>query len=148
MAVCFLQGNYPEESTQHSEHGKSLKSRIINGCFLLQSPHPPRVLSRKCFKNLVYKIRKWSKVCIEDICGSEGVAAHFLELDNVCLLDWSTSPCGNYSGLAETQSRSRQFGEGQRKVSFLYRQLNTYLSRIQLTGRPLFWLTLRAVVWS
>jgi len=25
-------GNYPEESIQHSEHGKSLKSRICRNC--------------------------------------------------------------------------------------------------------------------
>ena len=42
MVVCFLlgnslaseyrcQGNYPEERIQHSEHGKSLKSTIIDG---------------------------------------------------------------------------------------------------------------------
>jgi hypothetical protein len=29
-------GNCPEESIQHSEHGKSLKSRIIMHMFLLQ----------------------------------------------------------------------------------------------------------------
>jgi len=56
MVVCFLLGNYPEESIQHSEHGKSLKSRIVNGCFMLQFFFP--VLSRECFKNLVYKIKK------------------------------------------------------------------------------------------
>jgi hypothetical protein len=26
--VCFLLGNSPEESTQHSQYGESLKSRI------------------------------------------------------------------------------------------------------------------------
>jgi len=26
ILVCFLPGNYPEESIQHSEHGESLKS--------------------------------------------------------------------------------------------------------------------------
>jgi len=26
-----MQGNYPEESTQHSEHSESLKSRILLG---------------------------------------------------------------------------------------------------------------------
>jgi hypothetical protein len=37
QTVCFgtsaykiqMQGNYPEESMQHSEHGESLKSRIL-----------------------------------------------------------------------------------------------------------------------
>jgi hypothetical protein len=29
-------GNYPEESIQHSEHGKSLKSRIQNICPYLE----------------------------------------------------------------------------------------------------------------
>jgi hypothetical protein len=25
-------GNYPEENIQHSEHGESLKSRMVKGC--------------------------------------------------------------------------------------------------------------------
>ena len=40
--VCFLlaseliqiQGNYPEESIQHSEHSESLKSRIFPNMFI------------------------------------------------------------------------------------------------------------------
>jgi hypothetical protein len=28
-------GNYPEESVQHSEHGESLKSRIIYCCWIM-----------------------------------------------------------------------------------------------------------------
>jgi hypothetical protein len=30
-------GNYPEENIQHSEHGESLKSRIVKSCFVLAS---------------------------------------------------------------------------------------------------------------
>jgi hypothetical protein len=30
-----MPGNNPEESIQHSEHGESLKSRIIQNCFTL-----------------------------------------------------------------------------------------------------------------
>ena len=81
------------------------------------------MLSKEFFKNLVYKIKKWSKVCIEDICGSGDVPSHFLELDTA--LTWMgrftlrEEPCyPRDSGLGETQSRARQFGEGQRKVSF------------------------------
>ena len=32
FALCFLLGNYPKESKQHTEHGESLKSR---NCLLL-----------------------------------------------------------------------------------------------------------------
>jgi hypothetical protein len=33
-----MQGNYPEESIQHSEHGESLKSRILS-IFLKNGMH-------------------------------------------------------------------------------------------------------------
>jgi len=61
--------------------------------------------------------------CALKTCGSGSVPAHFLELDTV--LTWVVrftpweEPCyPRDSGLGETQSHSRQFGEGQRKVSF------------------------------
>jgi hypothetical protein len=47
-----MPGNYPEENTQHSEHGESLKSRIMNMiCLLLAltikgNLNPPRNYER------------------------------------------------------------------------------------------------------
>jgi hypothetical protein len=37
-------GNYPEENIQHTEHGKSLKSRMIMTCLFLQKSHVPAIL--------------------------------------------------------------------------------------------------------
>ena len=43
-------GNYPEESVQHSEHGESLKSRLIQYCFYYVSA---AILSFKTLINLL-----------------------------------------------------------------------------------------------
>jgi hypothetical protein len=54
-------GNYPEESIQHSEHGQSLKSRIVHVvCFLLgNSSYLPtlKMEQTECSETLAYKIQ-------------------------------------------------------------------------------------------
>ena len=42
----WMPGNYPEERTQHSEHGKSLKSRINYEMFIKQKKF--KCNSNKC----------------------------------------------------------------------------------------------------
>jgi len=45
-------GKYPEENTQHSEHGKSLKSRILEPVFKHETKDKCYILtSIICFKN-------------------------------------------------------------------------------------------------
>ena len=49
ITVCFLLGNYPKGSIQHTEHGESLKSRTDHKFHLLLNPdvYRPKIRIRQ-----------------------------------------------------------------------------------------------------
>ena len=77
--VCFLMGNsayeiqtprnYPEESIQHSEHGESLKSRIIEICYKLRHVQLAFKTGRTFNQNLItLDVFDTLSVSSSDIC--------------------------------------------------------------------------------
>jgi hypothetical protein len=93
-------GNYPEESIQHSEHGKSLKSRtknllrvaglqVVNHFNRLQWAAVLHVSTELTVKNAAIRIQSLFRLCVSNV----------LKINNSCFLK-QYLPIGFYNGSA------------------------------------------------